>query len=54
MLLLPSLFVGRIRRTKTLVNYSKSHVVISKQYLGHFMLKNYAKEIVDKEREIRR
>jgi hypothetical protein len=54
MLLLPSLLVGRIRGTKPLVNYSKFHVVISKQYLGILCQKTMQKEIADKEREIRR
>jgi len=52
MLLLPSLHARKTRGTKPLVDYSKAHVVTSKQYLGILCQKTMQKEVVDKEREI--
>jgi hypothetical protein len=54
MLLLPILPTRRTRGTKPLVDYSKSHVVTSDQYLGILCQEVMQKEVVDKEREIRR
>jgi tRNA(Ile)-lysidine synthase TilS/MesJ len=52
--MLPILLTRRIRRIKPLLNYSKSHVVTSCQYLGIFRKKIMQKEVTNKEREIRR
>jgi len=53
MLLLPNLPAKRTRGTKALVDYFKSHVVTSEQYLGILHQKAMQKEVANKEREIR-
>ncbi len=54
MLLLPSLSTMKTRGIEPLVDHSKSHVVTSNQYLGILCQKVMQKEVVEKEREIRR
>jgi hypothetical protein len=54
MLLLLSLLIRRIRGTKSLLDYSKSLVVTSYQYLGIPHQKVMQKKVVDKERVIKR
>ncbi len=54
MLLLPSLSTMKTRGIEPLVDHSKSHVVTLNQYLGILCQKVMQKEVVEKEREIRR
>jgi hypothetical protein len=54
MLLLLSLLIRRTRETKPLLDYSKSLVVTSYQYLGIPRKKAMQKKVVDKERVIKR
>jgi hypothetical protein len=53
MLLLLSLPTRKTRGTKPLIDYSKSHVVTSNQYLGILRQKAMQKEVANKGREIR-
>jgi hypothetical protein len=48
MLLLPTLLTRRTRRIKPLVDYSKSHLVTSDQYLGILRKKVMQRKVVDK------
>jgi hypothetical protein len=52
--MLPILLTRSTRGIKPLLDYSKSHVITSYQYLGIFRKKIMQKEVTNKEREIRR
>jgi hypothetical protein len=51
--MLPILLTRRTRRIKPLLDYCKSHVVTSYQYLGILHKKIMQKEVTNKEREIK-